>query len=139
MKLSLNWLKNYVDLDGISTAEVVETLTTSGLEVDDVIDQKKIYENFVVGYVAEKDKHPNADKLSLCKVQVGEDEYPIVCGAPNIDAGQKIILAKVGAKIPSGDFTIAKTKIRGEVSLGMICSERELGISDNHDGIPEYQ
>ncbi len=135
MKLSLNWLKNYVDLDGISTAEVVETLTTSGLEVDDVIDQKKIYENFVVGYVAEKDKHPNADKLSLCKVQVGGDEYPIVCGAPNIDAGQKIILAKVGAKIPSGDFTIAKTKIRGEVSLGMICSERELGISDNHDGI----
>ena len=135
MKLSLNWLKNYVDLDGISTDEVVETLTTSGLEVDDVIDQKKIYENFVVGYVVEKEKHPNADKLSLCKVQVGDDEFPIVCGAPNVDAGQKIILAKVGAKIPTGDFTIAKTKIRGEVSLGMICSEREMGISDNHDGI----
>ena len=135
MKLSLNWLKNYVDLDGIATDEIVETLTTSGLEVDEVIDQKKIYENFVVGYVAEKEKHPNADKLSLCKVKVGEDELPIVCGAPNVQAGQKIVLAKVGAKIPTADFTIGKTKIRGEVSLGMICSERELGISDNHDGI----
>ncbi|VAX17851.1 Phenylalanyl-tRNA synthetase beta chain [hydrothermal vent metagenome] len=135
MKLSLNWLKNYVELDGISTDEIVETLTTSGLEVDEVIDQKKIYENFVVGYVEVKEKHPNADKLSLCKVKVGEDELPIVCGAPNVAAGQKVVLAKVGAKIPTADFTIGKTKIRGEVSLGMICSERELGISDNHDGI----
>ncbi len=135
MKLSLNWLKDYVDLNGISTDEIVETLTTSGLEVDEVIDQKKIYENFVVGYLVEKEKHPNADKLSLCKVKVGEDEFPIVCGAPNVAAGQKIVLAKVGAKIPTADFTIGKTKIRGEVSLGMICSERELGLSDNHDGI----
>ncbi|MEN8191968.1 MAG: phenylalanine--tRNA ligase subunit beta [Bacteroidota bacterium] len=135
MKLSLNWLKNYVDLDGISTDDIVEKLTTSGLEVDEVIDQKKIYENFIIGYVQTKEKHPNADKLSLCSVQVGEEEYPIVCGAPNVDAGQKIVLAKVGATIPNSDFTIAKTKIRGEVSLGMICSERELGISDNHDGI----
>jgi len=118
VKLSLNWLKNYVDLDGISTDEIVETLTTSGLEVDEVIDQKKIYENFVVGYVAEKEKHPNADKLSLCKVKVGEDELPIVCGAPNVAAGQKIVLAKVGAKIPTADFTIGKTKIRGDDLLG---------------------
>ncbi|MDA3860431.1 MAG: phenylalanine--tRNA ligase subunit beta, partial [Melioribacteraceae bacterium] len=135
MKLSLNWLKQYIDLDGISTDEVVENLTTAGLEVDDVIDQKRLYDNFVVGFVKERDKHPNADKLSLCKVEVGGEEFPIVCGAPNVDAGQKIILAKVGAKIPNEDFTISKSKIRGEVSMGMICSERELGISDEHEGI----
>lgn len=135
MKLSLNWLKQYIDLDGISTDEVVENLTTAGLEVDEVIDQKKLFENFVVGYVKEREKHPNADKLSLCKVEVGDEEYPIVCGAPNVDAGQKIILAKVGAKIPNEDFTISKSKIRGEISMGMICSERELGISDEHEGI----
>ncbi len=135
MKLSLNWLKQYIDLDGISTDEVVENLTTAGLEVDEVIDQKKLYDNFVVGYVKERTKHPNADKLSLCKVEVGGEEFPIVCGAPNVDAGQKIILAKVGAKIPNEDFTISKSKIRGEVSMGMICSERELGISNEHEGI----
>ncbi len=135
MKLSLNWLKQYIDLEGISTEEVVENLTTAGLEVDEVIDQKKLYDNFVVGYVKEREKHPNADKLSLCKVQVGDEEFPIVCGAPNVDAGQKIILAKIGAKIPNEDFTISKSKIRGEVSMGMICSERELGISDEHEGI----
>ncbi|MBU0473210.1 MAG: phenylalanine--tRNA ligase subunit beta [Bacteroidetes bacterium] len=135
MKLSLNWLKQYINLDGISTDEVVEKLTTAGLEVDDVIDQKKLYNNFVVGYVKEREDHPNADKLSKCKVEVGGEEFPIVCGAPNVKAGQKIILAKVGAVIPNSDFTISKAKIRGEESMGMICSERELGISDNHEGI----
>jgi phenylalanyl-tRNA synthetase beta chain len=135
VKLSLNWLKQYIDLDGISTEEVVENLTTAGLEVDEVIDQKKLYDNFVVGFVKERKKHPNADKLSLCKVVVGDEEFPIVCGAPNVDTGQKIILAKVGAAIPNEDFTISKSKIRGEVSMGMICSERELGISDEHEGI----
>ena len=135
MKLSLNWLKQYINLDGISTTEIVENLTIAGLEVDEVIDQSKLYENFVVGFVKEKQKHPNADKLSLCKVEVGGEEFPIVCGAPNVDAGQKIILAKVGAKIPNEDFVISKAKIRGEVSVGMICSERELGISNNHEGI----
>lgn len=135
MKLSLNWLKEYIDLNGISTDEVVENLTTAGLEVDEVIDQNKLFDNFVVGYVKEKVKHPNADKLSLCKVIVGDEEFPIVCGAPNVDKGQKIILAKIGAKIPNEDFTISKSKIRGELSMGMICSERELGMSDNQDGI----
>jgi len=135
VKLSLNWLKQYIDLDGISTEDVVENLTTAGLEVDDVIDQKKLYNNFIVGYVKERENHPNADKLSLCKVEVGSEIFPIVCGAPNVKAGQKIVLAKVGAVIPNSDFTIAKAKIRGEESMGMICSERELGISDNHDGI----
>jgi len=135
VKLSLNWLKQYIDLDGISTEDAVENLTTAGLEVDAIIDQKKLYNNFVVGFVKEKISHPNADKLSLCKVEVGNEIFPIVCGAPNVESGQKIVLAKVGAVIPNSDFTIAKAKIRGEESMGMICSERELGISDNHDGI----
>ncbi len=135
MKLSLNWLKQYIDLEGISTEEVVENLTTAGLEVDEVIDQRKLYDNFVVGYVKEQEKHPNADKLSLCKVDVNGQEYPIVCGAPNVKAGQKIVLAKVGAVIPNEGFKITKAKIRGVESMGMICSERELGIGDNHEGI----
>jgi len=135
VKLSLNWLKQYIDLDGISTEDAVENLTTAGLEVDAIIDQKKLYNNFVVGFVKEKISHPNADKLSLCKVEVGNEIFPIVCGAPNVESGQKIVLAKVGAVIPNSDFKISKAKIRGEESLGMICSERELGISNNHEGI----
>jgi len=135
LKLSLNWLKNYIDLDGISTDEIIEKLTTSGLEVDEAIDQKKIFENYIVGYVTEKVKHPNADKLSLCKVDDGESEIPIVCGAPNVEAGQKIVLAKVGAILPVDEFKISKTKIRGELSQGMICSEKELGIGDDQTGI----
>jgi len=135
VKLSLNWLKQYIDFEGISSKDVVENLTIAGLEVDDVVDQKKLYNNFVVGFVKERENHPNADKLSLCKVEVGGEIFPVVCGAPNVSAGQKIVLAKVGAVVPNSDFTISKAKIRGEESLGMICSERELGISDNHDGI----
>ncbi|MGE5363192.1 MAG: phenylalanine--tRNA ligase subunit beta [Bacteroidota bacterium] len=135
MKVSLNWLKDYVDLQGISAEEVIEKLTISGLEVEDVEYKGKLYENFVVGYVKERQKHPNADKLSLCVVSTGSEEFNVVCGAPNVAAGQKIVFAKVGAVVPDGGFTITKAKIRGEVSMGMICSEKELGLSDNHEGI----
>lgn len=135
MKVSLNWLKDYVDLQGISAEEVIEKLTISGLEVEDVEYKGKLYENFVVGYVKERQKHPNADKLSLCVVSAGSEEFNVVCGAPNVAAGQKIVFAKVGAVVPDGGFTITKAKIRGEVSMGMICSEKELGLSDNHEGI----
>ncbi len=135
MKISLNWLKNYVDLKDISTKEIVDKLTMSGLEVEDVIDQSTMYEKFVVGFVKEKVKHPNADKLSLCKVSIGDDEFQVICGAPNVDAGQKIVFAKIGAIVPKGEFKITKAKIRGIESFGMICSEAELEISDNHEGI----
>ncbi|MBU1680054.1 MAG: phenylalanine--tRNA ligase subunit beta [Bacteroidetes bacterium] len=135
MKISLNWLKEYIDLDGISNEEIINTLTVSGLEVDDVIDQSQQFENIVVGYVKEKKTHPNADKLSLCIVNDGTEDYSVVCGAPNVDAGQTIAFAKVGAIIPDGGFKITKAKIRGEHSYGMICSEKELGISGNRDGI----
>lgn len=135
MIVSLKWLKDYIDLDGISTETIVEKLTTSGSEVDEVIDKNSEFRNIVVGYVENVEKHPNADRLSVCKVSDGNETYNVVCGAPNVKAGQKIPFAKVGAIIPNGKFEIKKTKIRGEESFGMICAEDELGISDDHDGI----
>ncbi|MFA8341530.1 MAG: phenylalanine--tRNA ligase subunit beta [Rhodothermaceae bacterium] len=135
MKVSLNWLKTYIDLNGVSVEEIEEKLTTSGLEVEEIIDEAGKFDKFVVGYVKEKGKHPNADKLALCVVSDGEIDHKVVCGAPNVDAGQKIVFAKVGAIVPNGEFQIKKAKIRGEESFGMICSEQELELSDNHDGI----
>lgn len=135
MKISLNWLKDYVDLNGISTEEIVSNLTMSGLEVEDVVDQNRVYKDFIVGYVKEKVKHPNADKLSVCKVFDGKDELQVICGAPNVDAGQKVVFAPIGTLIPNGEFIIKKAKIRGVESLGMICAEDELLLSDDHSGI----
>lgn len=135
MKISLNWLKEYVDLTGISVDEIVEKVSIAGLEVEEVIDQSELYRNMVVGFVKEAKKHPNADKLSVCIVNDGTTDYNVVCGAPNVATGQKVAFAKVGAIIPSNGMKLEKVKIRGEVSMGMICSEMELGISDNHEGI----
>lgn len=135
MKISLKWLSDYIELDDLSADEIAEIITKAGLEVDEIIDNRKVYDNFVVGFVKETKKHPNADKLTLCVVTDGKEDFNVVCGAPNVKTGQKIAFAKVGAKIPNGEFEIKKAKIRGEVSTGMICSESELGISDNHDGI----
>lgn len=135
MKVSLKWLSDYIDLSDVSVEEAAEIITKAGLEVDEIIDNRKVYQNFVVGYVKEKKKHPNADKLSLCVVSDGNEDYNVVCGAPNVEAGQKVPFAKVGAVVPKGGFEIKKAKIRGEVSVGMICAEDELGISDDHEGI----
>lgn len=135
MKISLNWLNDYIDLKDIPVSEIVDKITYAGLEIEEVVDQAKIFENIIVGLVVEAKKHPNADKLSLCKINDGKEELNVVCGAPNVATGQKVVFAKVGAVIPNGGFKIEKAKIRGEVSFGMICSERELGISDNHEGI----
>lgn len=135
MKISLKWLNDYIDLKDITLEDILDKLTYAGLEVEEVDDQSKNLENIVVGYVVEAKKHPNADKLSLCKINDGNEEFNVVCGAPNVAAGQKVVFAKVGSIIPNGKFKIEKAKIRGEVSFGMICSERELNISDNHEGI----
>ncbi len=135
MKISLKWLNDYIDLSGISVDDICDKLSFAGLEIEEVIDHAKQFENFVVGYVKERKKHPNADKLSVCIVSDGTQDFNVVCGAPNVDAGQKIPFAKVGAVIPTNGMKLEKAKIRGEVSFGMICSERELGISDNHEGI----
>lgn len=135
MKISLNWLKEYIDLSDSTPQQISDTLTLIGLEVESMIDQNEIYKNFVVGFVKEKDKHPNADKLSLCIVNDGENDFQVICGAPNVDKGQKIVFAKIGAIVPKGNFKISKAKIRGVESNGMICSEAELELSENHEGI----
>jgi phenylalanyl-tRNA synthetase beta chain len=135
VKVSFNWLKDYINKSDISVDEVVEKLTSSGLEVEEVVDQAKVFRNFVIGYVAEHSKHPNAEKLSLCKVNDGENDFNVVCGAPNVSKGQKVVFAKIGAVVPTSNMEIKKAKIRGQESFGMLCSERELGLSENHDGI----
>jgi len=135
VKVSFNWLKNYINSENITVDEVVEKLTKSGLEVEEVIDQSEVFKNFVIGFVKSSSKHPNAEKLSVCKVFDGSNELDIVCGAPNVAQGQKVVLAKIGAIIPTNQMEIKKAKLRGQESNGMLCSERELGLSDNHDGI----
>ncbi|MGA7836370.1 MAG: phenylalanine--tRNA ligase subunit beta, partial [Ignavibacteriaceae bacterium] len=135
MKISLNWLKDYIDIEGISSSEIISKLTNAGLEVEDYVDQSSIYKDFIVGFVKDKKKHPNADRLSLCTVFDGKDDLQVVCGAPNVEAGQKVVFAPVGTLIPKGNFKIGKAKIRGTESRGMICAEDELELSDNHDGI----
>jgi len=133
MKISLNWLSDYIEIDN-SAAEIAEMLTMAGLEVTSV-SMGGDYEGIVVGEVIDCVNHPNADKLSLCSVNVGKEKYlSIVCGAPNVAKSQKVAVALVGSTIPGG-LKIKKVKIRGEESNGMICSEKELGISDESDGI----
>ncbi|NNE27198.1 MAG: phenylalanine--tRNA ligase subunit beta [Saprospiraceae bacterium] len=141
MKLSLNWLKRYIDLD-MPVDELSEILTSIGLEVEGVDNFETIkggLEGILVGHVLEVSKHPNADKLNLTKVDIGGDEaVQIVCGAPNVAADQKVLVATIGATLypTEGDpFKIKKGKIRGEASHGMICAEDELGLGDDHDGI----
>lgn len=130
MKVSYNWLAQYVDVSGITPEELAEKLTRSGVEVDAVEHLNKGVTDVVVGYVTEKEKHPDADKLNVCQVDVGGEELlQIVCGAKNVEAGQKVPVAVVGAKLP-GDFKIKKAKLRGVASNGMICSAKELGIND---------
>ncbi|MEO8233041.1 MAG: phenylalanine--tRNA ligase subunit beta [Ignavibacteriota bacterium] len=135
MKISLSWINEFVDLKDISTDDIVAKLTMSGLEVEDVVDQKKLYKNFIVGFVKETEKHPNADKLTICTVFDGKDDLQVICGAPNVKANQKVVFAPIGTEIPNGNFIIKKAKIRGTESNGMICAEDELLLSDNHDGI----
>ena len=132
MRISINWLKEFVDTPG-NTQEIADTLTMLGLEAEEGLDTSKL-KDIIIGEVKECIKHPNADKLKLCQVYDGNKTLPVVCGAPNVASGQKIAFAPVGSILP-GDFKIGKAKIRGEVSQGMICSESEMGISDEHDGI----
>ncbi len=140
MKISYNWLKDYINLD-IETDRLAEILTNLGLEVEGVEVYEEVRGNmhgFVVGEVLTCIKHPNADKLSLTTVNIGTREpLNIVCGAPNVAAGQKVIVATIGTEINLGgkSFIIAETKIRGEVSRGMICAEDEIGLGTGHAGI----
>lgn len=131
MLISNEWLKEYVTNDD-SVSNLAERITRTGIEVDDLIDYTKDIKNLVVGFVKSKEKHPDADKLNVCQVDIGEDEpVQIVCGAPNVDAGQYVIVAKVGERLPGG-IKIKRAKLRGERSEGMICSLQEIGISSNY-------
>ncbi|MGE5701874.1 MAG: phenylalanine--tRNA ligase subunit beta [Clostridia bacterium] len=130
MKVSYNWLAEYVDLSGVTPESLAELLTRSGIEVDSVEARNEGVSQVVVGYVKERSKHPDADRLSVCIVEAGQGEdLQIVCGAPNVAQGQKVPVALVGAKLPGG-LAIKRSKLRGVESQGMICSAKELGIND---------
>src|SRR5690606_31241992 len=102
MLVSLNWLKQYVNIDGITPEELAEKVTKSGIEVESIVTMKDKISNVVVGYVKSCEQHPNADKLNLCQVDVGDEVLQIICGAPNVAAGQKVAVAKPGARLPGG-------------------------------------
>ncbi|MGN7388252.1 phenylalanine--tRNA ligase subunit beta [Sporosarcina sp. SAFN-015] len=127
MLVSTKWLNEYVNINGIDPADLAEKITRSGIEVDSIIYRGQGMTNVVVGHVKECVKHPEADKLNICQVDVGEETTQIICGAPNVADGQKVIVARPGAVLPGG-MKIKKAKLRGEESNGMICSLQELGI-----------
>lgn len=136
MKVSLEWLKEYVDLSDLPVADISHALTMIGFEVED-IEQAGLpqLDNVVVGEILSFEQHPNADRLSVCQVEVGRGEpKTIVCGASNFRQNDRVIVALPGAVLP-GDFQIRKSKLRGIVSQGMLCSERELGLGEDHAGI----
>jgi phenylalanyl-tRNA synthetase beta chain len=140
MKISYNWLKQYIDID-LPPQEVGEILTNTGLEVEGLEETQSVkggLEGVVIGEVLTCEKHPDARKLSLTTVDVGDGKpVQIVCGAPNVAAGQKVPVARVGTTLWPDEkgFTIKKARIRGELSMGMICAEDELGLGSSHDGI----
>ncbi len=141
MKISYNWLKTFINTDK-NQDEISTILTAIGLEVESLEKVQAIpggLEGLVIGYVKEAVQHPNADRLRITKVDVGAaEDLQIVCGAPNVAAGQKVVVATVGCDVHPTDgepFKINKSKIRGEVSEGMICAEDEIGLGKGHDGI----
>ncbi|MFY4774654.1 phenylalanine--tRNA ligase subunit beta [Metabacillus sp. RGM 3146] len=128
MLVSYKWLNEYVNLEGFTAYVLAEKITRSGIEVETVEVLNEGISGVVVGHVLEREKHPEADKLNKCLVDVGEDEpVQIICGAPNVEKGQKVAVAKTGAVLP-GNFKIKRAKLRGEESNGMICSLQELGM-----------
>jgi phenylalanyl-tRNA synthetase beta chain len=141
MNISLNWLKQYIDINE-TPDKIAEILTDLGLEVEgmeNIGGVKGDLQGVVVGHVVECGKHPDADKLSLTKIDIGQgDLLDIVCGAPNVTQGQKVVVATIGAKLYFSDgkeLTIKEGKIRGAVSQGMLCAEDELGLGHDHSGI----
>ena len=136
MKFTLAWLKEHLDTKA-SVAEIADTLTRIGLEIEDVFDPADALKDFRVAAVLRCEKHPNADKLQVCEVDTGTERLQVVCGAPNARAGLKGVFAPIGSYVPGIDMTLTKAKIRGVESSGMLLSERELQLSDEHAGIIE--
>ena len=134
MKFTLAWLKEHLDTNA-DLNTIVDRLTVIGLEVELVKDRAKGLEPFIVGQVLNANQHPDADRLRVCSVDTGDREFQVVCGAPNAKAGMKGVFAPVGSYIPGTGITLKRTEIRGVESCGMLLSEREMGISDEHEGI----
>ncbi|NQU87587.1 MAG: phenylalanine--tRNA ligase subunit beta, partial [Mariniphaga sp.] len=139
MKISYNWLKDYIDID-LSPTRLAEILTETGLEVGGIEEVESIkggLEGFVIGHIITCEPHPDSGHLSKTTVNIGHQVLPIVCGAPNVAARQKVVVATVGTTLYMDDkeFQIKKSKIRGEVSEGMICAEDEMGMGTEHAGI----
>ncbi|RVV97498.1 phenylalanine--tRNA ligase subunit beta [Mesobaculum littorinae] len=136
MKFTLSWLKEHLDTDA-SVDEIAETLTDLGLEVEEVVNPAEALRPFTIGRVVGAEKHPDADKLKVCRVQTAGGESQIICGAPNAREGITVVVAQPGTYVPGIDTTIQVGKIRGIESHGMMCSEREMLLSDEHNGIIE--
>ena len=136
MKFTLSWLKDHLDTTA-SLDEITEALTDLGLEVEEVFNPADKLKDFTLGHVTHAEQHPDADRLRVCKVETGEGELQIICGAPNAREGITVVVAKPGVYVPGIDTTIGVGKIRGIESYGMMCSEREMELSEEHDGIIE--
>lgn len=136
MKFTLSWLNQFVSTQDLSAAQIADRLTMLGLEVDSVEELFTELAPITTARVTEVTKHPDADKLTICSVDTGEETVQIVCGAPNVRAGLVTALAKPGVKLPDGT-KIKKSKVRGVASAGMLCSARELGLNTDHSGILE--
>ncbi|CAD0184164.1 Phenylalanine--tRNA ligase beta subunit [Ruegeria sp. THAF57] len=136
MKFTLSWLKDHLDTDA-SVDEIAEALTDLGLEVEEIVNPADRLAGFTLGHVKHAEKHPDADKLRVCTVETDEGDLQIICGAPNAREGITVVVCKPGMYIPGLDITISVGKIRGVESYGMMASERELELSDEHDGIIE--
>ena len=135
MFVSINWIKDYVDLEGVDIKKLIESFTLSTAEVEDIIEKGADVQNVVVGEILSVENHPNSKKLHLLKVDAGEKVCNIVCGAPNVAVGQKVALALAGGRVCGGEIKVAT--VAGFESEGMCCSEKELGLSDEHSGIME--
>src|SRR5438105_8432288 len=138
MKFTLSWLKEHLETDW-EARRIAEKLTLVGLEVESLEDRGAALKDFVIGYVMSAEKHPNADKLKLCMVETGRGIVQVVCGAPNAHTGMKGVFAPPGTVIPASGETLKISSIRGVESRGMLCSERELLLSDEHQGIIELE
>ena len=136
MKFTLSWLKTHLDTDA-SVDDIADTLTDLGLEIEEVINPVDSLAAFTIGKVVRAEKHPDADRLRVCQVATDQGEKQIICGAPNAREGITVVIAHPGTYVPGIDTTIQVGKIRGVESHGMMCSEREMELSDEHDGIIE--
>jgi phenylalanyl-tRNA synthetase beta chain len=136
MKFTLSWLKDHLETEA-SVDEIVETLTDLGLEVEEVEDRGARLADFTIGKVVKAEQHPDADRLRVCQVETDEGVKQIICGAPNAREGITVVVAKPGVYVPGIDTTIGVGKIRGIESFGMMASEREMELSDEHSGIIE--